>query len=60
MMDDQKMTSEKMLEIFGQDTCDGCDAEEVTLYSHTGSFLCQACCEEQADEDGLEELMNGY
>lgn len=44
----------------GQETCDGCDAEGVLLYEYMGSSLCQACCDEQAEEDGLEELMHGH
>ena len=51
------MNNKEMLEIFGQDMCDGCDAEGVMLYSYTGSYLCQDCCDEQAEEDGLDQLM---
>lgn len=51
------MNNKEMLEIFGQDMCDDCGAEGVMLYSYTGSYLCRDCCDEQADEDGLDELM---
>ena len=58
-MREQKIASDRLLEIFGQDMCDGCSREGVTLHSYAGSYLCQDCSDEQAEEDRLEELMNG-
>ena len=53
------MKSAELMEIFGQDTCDGCDEPPTELSSYCGSYLCRTCCDEQAVEDGLDALMNG-
>tara|TARA_R110000751_G_scaffold23746_3_gene65403 strand:- start:430 stop:639 length:210 start_codon:yes stop_codon:yes gene_type:complete len=39
--------------------CDGCDAEDVEVFDYVGDLLCETCCDEAADEDGLDDLMRG-
>lgn len=53
-----KITSEYLMERFGQDMCDGCSIEGVMLHSYHGSLLCDDCCEEQDEDDDIKEVMN--